>query len=802
MLHWLGKFSAKRPLVMFAFWFIALGAAAVATFSGFGHGALFDRLSSAMPEDPNSESAIANEWLAESDGGQTLIFRIDGDWRSQHQEIQDALEEHFEVIPVDYEITSPLVPPAEYLEAIREAVPIEVEKAVRDGVTNAITEAVKSQLPAGTPETMVNTAVDSALATQLEDQVKTVLPEAVETALREALAEAEVNYLDDIPALRDLTTETSAIVVVSTSEELQENTLKALDNASTFEDKLNVAVTWSTASLIADQLSEQSAQDLKTGELISLPIALLVMLIIFGGFIAGSMPLIGGGAAIISGLATLWAFSFFMDIDTTVLSIITVIGLGVSIDYGLLFISRYREFLRSEQPKNKDQLAEVMGKTVNSAGRTIIFSSATIAIAVGGLLAIPIPFMWSVAVSAASVVLLASLAVVTLLPAILASVGLRITKPSLISKLPGFGRITQALGDVAPETGLFTKTTALIRKAPTLWLLASILVLVFFGSSIMSLKVASSGTPYLATEKGAYGFFQSLERDIPTFKQPTAKLVFEDADDFAKWETVLENHGESYTHADDSKVVTFEEANPLDIREIRDAENLPGLVTGVEAQDHDFNQALLAGLPWAVLIIGVATFLLLFLLTGSLFVPLKAIFFSTLSLGASIGVLTWGFEGSGLAGIFGFEPGSITAMSPIILVLAVVFGFGLAMDYSVFLMSRMKEDRDRLMAQAGSNLTRKERNEIARQAVSTGLQATGRVITFAGLIIMLVFLGFTFGDMFMIKQIGVALAAAILVDMLLVRVVAVPATMLLMGDAAWWAPKWLKKIQSIFEIKH
>lgn len=800
MLHWLGKFSVRRPIAFFLLWAVALGAAGVAAFQGFGQGALFDRLSSSLPQDPNSESAIANEWLSEADEGQALIFRLDGNWQEKPAELQRALEEGLERFDFEYTLVSPLVAPQEYLDAVRETATEEIEAAVREQVSAGIEEAVRSSLAPSIPVELVDVAVARALAEQLEPAVAAALPAALETGLGEALAAAEEDFLSNIPELRDLTADESAIVIVTAENELTSDELAELQKA-TF-DTGDVEVTWSTAALIQEQLQEQSSKDLVTGELISLPIALVVMLVIFGGFIAAAMPLIGGAAAIVSGLATLWAFSFIMDIDTTVMSIITVIGLGVSIDYGLLFISRYRELLRSEQPTDKEGLAEVMGKTVNSAGRTIIFSAATIAIAVGGLLAIPIPFMWSVAVSAASVVLLAGLAVVTLLPAILGAVGIRITRPSVIGRVPGFGKLTRALGDVAPEEGFFTKAVALVRKAPALWLFASVMALLAFGSSILTLQVASSGTPLLANERGAYGFFQALERDIPTFKQPTARLVFEEPEQFEEWATTLDELGEDFTHEDGSRVVAFTEADPLELRELRDSKELPGLVTGIAAEDHDFNQALLSGIPLAALIIFITTFILLFLLTGSLFVPLKAIIFSVLSLGASIGVLTWGFEGSGLAWLFGFEAGSITAMSPIILVLAIVFGFGLSMDYAVFLMARMKEERDRLVSEAGPNVTRAERDELARRAVSTGLQATGRVITFAGLIIMLVFLGFTFGELLMIKQIGVALAVAVVVDMVLVRIIAVPATMLLMGDAAWWAPKPLKKLQEKIGVRH
>ena len=803
MLHWLGKFAAKRPLIVFAFWVLALAGAATATFSGFGHGNLFDRLSSSMPGDPSSESARAHDLMSKNGGGQSLILRIDGDWSNAPSTFTDKLNSLLEGLPDEVTVVNPLVPPQEYLDAVTEEVEKQVTEAVTEEITEEITANVTSQFPAGTPQSYIDSAVKTALEANLQTQIDLALPEALSKANKDALDDAKKNYLNNIPELKDLTVADSAIIVVNSDRDFTEDELvkfgKDVENLSA----PSLETSWSSDSLIQKQLSEQSSKDLESGEIISLPVALLVMLVIFGGFIAASMPLIGAGASIVSGLATLWAFSFFMDIDTTVMSIVTVIGLGVSIDYGLLFMSRYREFLRIDAPETKEEIYEVLGKTVNSAGRTILFSAATIAIAVAGLLAIPIPFMWSVAVSAASVVLLASFAVVTLLPAILSLFGLKLTRPSVLTKIPGFSALARNLGDVAPEEGLFSKTVRLIKKAPAIWLIASTLLLVVFGSSIATINVASSGTPYLANEVGAYGFYQKLQRDTPTFEQPSATIVLNSSEEFAEWESELEAMNVDYNHQEDSSTISVFEKNPLDLRELRDSDGLPGLITGPLAEDFDFNQALLQGLPWTVTIIVVATFVLLFLLSGSIFVPVNAILFSTLSLGASIGVLTWGFEGSGLSGILGFQEGSITGMSPIILVLSVVFGFGLAMDYSVFLIARMKEDRDRLLHEAeGASLTRKERRKLAQKAVSSGLQSTGRVITSAGLIIVLVFLGFAAGEMLMIKQIGVALAVAVTVDMILVRVVAVPAVMLLMGDAAWWAPQWMKKIQTRFGISH
>lgn len=785
MLRKLGLFAAQKPLVVLVGWLLILTVGGLAAFQGFGAGTLFERMSTSMPGDPTSESALAADKIAELGEGENVIIRVDGPWESRKDDLQTALDNSLsdqEAITA----VSPLTAPQEY----RDAVVAEAEKRLREEVTASVAAAT----PIGTPQAYVDSAIQSAY-----DEA---LPKALESA-EETIADT---YLEEIPELADLTLADSAVVILNSEEEftkadysLVEGTVEALTAAAP-----ELKVSWSYPDAVADQLSHQSSEDLKKGELISLPIALIVMLVIFGGFLAAGMPLVATGASIVAGMATLWGLSFALELDTTIMSVVTVIGMGVSVDYGLLFISRYRELLRDHEVTERRELQETLARTVDSSGRTIIFSAFTIAIAMAGLLAFPIPFMKGISIATSVVVLLAAFAVITLLPAILSLLGFKLTRKSPLTKIPGFGFLVSKLGDTTPTDGFFSKIVRFIKKAPVLWLVASIAILLGLGSSITTLVVAGSGTPYLANEKGAYGFFQELE-SVPAFAPTTATLVLDSPEEFSEWASVLSTQGIDYTHEEDSSIVKFPTEDPLELRELRDDESLPGLVTGVTAEDYDFNQALLSGLPAAVLTVFLATFLLLFLLTGSLFMPLKAIFFSALSLGASIGVLTWGFEGGGLGPILGFEGGAITGLSPIILVLAVVLGFGLAMDYEVFLISRIKEDRDKLIATAeanGETVTKAKLNEFAVKAVSSGLQSTGRVISSAGLIIVLVFLGFTFGELFMIKQIGVALAAAVLVDMILVRTIAVPATLLLMKDAAWWAPKPLQRLQKRFAIKH
>ena len=210
-------------------------------------------------------------------------------------------------------------------------------------------------------------------------------------------------------------------------------------------------------------------------------------------------------------------------------------------------------------------------------------------------------------------------------------------------------------------------------------------------------------------------------------------------------------------------------------------------MTGTDARTLDFSQSLLDRAPWAILIVALGTILLLFLMTGSLIVPLKALVASTLSLGASFGVLVWGFQWGNFAGLMVFDPTEVHGVDVLVLVLTLAFGFGLAMDYEMFILSRIKE-----LVDAGVD---------GREAIALGLQRSGRIISSAGLIIVVVFAGFATGDLMVIKQLGVALAVAVVLDATLVRMLLVPAFMTWQERIMWWAPRWMKRIHSRFGLR-
>ncbi|GAB3128383.1 MMPL family transporter [Glaciibacter psychrotolerans] len=554
--------------------------------------------------------------------------------------------------------------------------------------------------------------------------------------------------------------------------------------------------------LVVKSLVAVAQNDLEKGELISLPIALLVMLIIFGGFLAAAMPLIGAGASILGALGSLFAFTYLLDINITVMNVITVIGLGLSIDYGLLIVSRFREEFRARVTElnpvikqtafeRHELMLQSVGTTVNTAGRTVLFSGLTFALATLGLLVFEPAIIKAIAIGAVSVVVIAILTALVLVPALLGYFGERLLKPGLLTRIPGLGTLLSRFGDVAPAEGFFSKLTRGIQHAPLLVALGSLVVLLLLGSPVLSLTVSNSGDEAIPASSSQAAFLTALGDNFPYAVAPRIELVSQtDEPAAAAWAAQVgalpHVTGTTAPVAANgywvSQVTAQTHQGASVVREIRaDRPDFPNWVGGTDAASVDYIDSLVQGAPWAAMVIALATFVLLFLMTGSVVIPLTALLISVLSLGASIGVLVWGFQEGNLAGPLNFDPAAVSGVDALVLVLVLVFGFGLAMDYEMFLLARIKEHHDR--------------GEPTRLAIETGLQSSGRIITSAALIIVLVFAGFATGELMQMKQIGVALAVAVLLDATLVRSVLVPAVMTSLETVLWWAPRWMKRVQ-------
>jgi len=605
----------------------------------------------------------------------------------------------------------------------------------------------------------------------------------------------------------------SATLEPDLPEEIQDASLDAAQaRLSELSAEIATAVPGSSGqvgggTLLFTAITGQVEKDLVRGELIALPISLLVMVLVFGGFLAAGMPIVGAIASIGGGLVTLLGFSYLIELDAAVVNVVTVLALGLCIDYGLLIVSRYREELREQLATNtsrstKQARTTALVATMSTAGRTVMFSGVTVAISLSGLLLFEARILRAVGAAGVSVVVVALLVALTLVPALLALAGARMIRPGLLSKIPGLRRLTAKLGDVAPEEGFFSRLARWTQRRPWLVVVGVLAILGILAAPALRMELRSSGAQLLPPSAPDRQFFDTLAEEYPASGIATIQIVGQATPEQMTplAESVEAMDGVELVPppravGDQYAVVNVYMTNPdpgsaqakavvADIRDERP--DYPIWVTGQTASLVDFTDALARQAPSALAVIIVATFVLLFLLTGSILIPIKALVINVVSLGASLGVLVWVFQDGNGESLLNFK--STGGIETIIPILVVALGFGLAMDYEVFLLSRIKEFRDRGMD-----------ND---EAVVAGLQRSGRIITSAALIVVLVFAGFVAGELLVIKQTGVALAVAVAIDATLVRCLLVPATMTLLGEWNWWAPAPLRRLHDKLGLKH
>ena len=541
---------------------------------------------------------------------------------------------------------------------------------------------------------------------------------------------------------------------------------------------------------LIDSITSQVEKDLRAGEGIALPVSFLVMVLVFGGFVAAGMPIVGAIASIGGALASLLAFSHLIDLDATVVNVVTVLGLGLCIDYGLLTVSRFREELRSRvqgRPAAEITHEEVLlsiARTVDSAGRTVVFSGLTVAISLGGLLVFEASILKAIGSAGLSVVLVAMLVALTLVPALC---------------VLGARRLLRRGTEQAPEEGVFSRLATRVFRRPVLVILAVLVVLGTLAAPAFQLKLTSSGKELLPVSTPQRQFFTQLEQRYPQLSGPALQVVAETdlarAQEYAAALPVVDGHrlvGRAERVNGSLSLVSVEvPGGPLGdtarhaVTALQsERPDFPTKVIGQASGLHDFTDSLRERAPYAFALVALATLVLLFLMTGSVVIPVKALLMNVVSLGASLGVVVWVFQQGHLEGLLGFA--SVGAIESTIPLLVLAFGFGLSMDYEVFLLSRIVELH--------------ERGVDNDRAVIAGLQRSGRIITSAALLVVIVFSGFVAGRLLVIKETGVGLAVAVLLDATLVRMLLVPATMKLLGTWNWWAPSRLRRWHARFGI--
>ena len=576
-------------------------------------------------------------------------------------------------------------------------------------------------------------------------------------------------------------------------------------------DRLQVLGTGNVA--IASDFDKYLKSDLQRAELVSLAILVPLLLIVFGTLISMLLPLGVGGLAVVGGLAGVGLLARFTDVSTYSTNIVTLIGLGVAIDYSLFIVNRFREELAAGQIVEQALIA-----AIRTSGRAVTFSGITVAIGLSAMLFFQGSFLASMGFAGTIVVAIAVLYALTFLASLLAILGHRVNWVRL--PLPR-----------RPSGGGFWHGLALrVMRRPLLVLLPIVALLLLMASPFLQIKIANGDVgmlpPAAETRRGydqlqefpgqgqtrfnvvvsygrgrplttervgdLYDFAQRIKQ-IPGVENVESLVSFDPSLSRSAYQALLTQpaaaqparlqaivHGTTGSQIAVLSVVTKHgqesDASRAIVHSLRSMTPPPGSSLLVAAFSIDFTDFILQKIPLAVAYVMIVTYLVLFLLTGSVVLPLKAVIMNILSIGASFGALVWIFQLGHLSGLLNFTAAPLDPSVPVLLFCIV---FGLSMDYEVLLISRIQEEY--------------RRTGDTTQAVANGLEKSGRLITGAAAIMVAVFLAFGLADVVLIKSIGLGLALAAALDATLVRALIVPAVMRLLGRANWWAPRRLAR---------
>jgi RND superfamily putative drug exporter len=582
-----------------------------------------------------------------------------------------------------------------------------------------------------------------------------------------------------------------------------------IDNATLSTEATGEAV-------LTNQISERARTDLERSELLTAPITAIALVIVFGSIMAALLPFAVGVFAVVGTLLVLLLLTLGLDISVFALNLTTAMGLGLGIDYSLFIVSRYREELAKGASSNV-----AVGRSMQTAGRTVLFSAGTVMVSLSALVIFDIPYLRSFAFAGVAVVALGGFAAVVILPAVLAVLGPRVEKGRMFKVKP------------ESETGGFWGAQARrVMKHPVPYALGVSAILLVLAVPFLRLNLGiidDRVVPPSVTGRHAVDQirenFESREADAIPVYLPDARLPRDEAE-LKRYATELARLPGAarvdsaigfFLPQPDGKIlfapiafvpaqaVRFESTVPdagtflnvtpavepmskagnTLVRDIRATPtSLDARVTGLGARLIDTKESVLSKLPWALGLVGLATFILLFLMTGSLLVPLKALVLNVLSLTATFGAMVWIFQEGNLSGPLNFtSTGTVDVFTPILMF---CIAFGMSMDYEVFLLSRIKEEYDL------------DRNN--EHAVVVGLQKTGRIVTAAALLLTIVFIGIATSDVAILKMFGIGLGLAVLVDAFLIRATLVPAFMRLAGRSNWWAPRFVRRFHLRYGI--
>ncbi|MCX6398346.1 MAG: MMPL family transporter [Propionibacteriales bacterium] len=565
-------------------------------------------------------------------------------------------------------------------------------------------------------------------------------------------------------------------VYVSLTGETQNDFIDSYEKLRPSVEKSSLDTDFAGSYAVYADVNEETKKDLLMAEIVSMPIVLILSLIIFRSVIAALMPVLVGLAAVLGARATMAGLNEFVEVSIFAPNIITLLGLGLAIDYALFIVSRFRE----EIARTPDDTRRALVRTMATAGRTVTFSALTVAAAMSSLLVFPQTFLKSIGYGGIAAVLIALLAALTLLPATLALLGSRIDS----GRIPFLQRSTP----VESDHGAWARLARAVMRRPVLVGTAVVVLLLVVASPFLGVKWGSVDYRVLPADTSSHMASERLNDEFGSERSNAAVLVSgADEAGLAAYTSALNKVDgvvdvQQVAAEGDATLLraTWEgnsqtEASQQVVRDLRDVASPAGseaLVGGLTAETVDLAESVGDHLPlMGAIVIGVML-LLLFLAFGSVVLPLKAVLMNALSITASFGVVTWIFSDGHLSGLLGFTPQGFLDLTNPIVMLAVLFG--LSMDYEVFLLSRVREQWD---ATGDNDL-----------AVETGVQKTGRIITSAALLLAVVIGAFSLSGVVFMKMMGIGMLVAILVDATIIRALLVPATMKLLGRWNWWAP--------------
>jgi uncharacterized membrane protein YdfJ with MMPL/SSD domain len=551
-------------------------------------------------------------------------------------------------------------------------------------------------------------------------------------------------------------------------------------------------ITVGGGAVAQEQVNKQVEEDLRRAELLAFPLLFLLSFLFFRSLVASLLPVMIGLLAIVGTFLVLRVASEFGSISIFALNLTTGLGLGLAIDYSLFIVSRYREEIAKDGPG-----LPAMRRVLATAGRTVFFSALTVAAALASLLVFPQRFLYSMGLGGSLVALLAALISLTVLPAVLTLLGTRVN-----SLAPRFLQ-RRAEADTRPdEQGFWYRLSRFVMRRPAPIATFSALLLIVLGLPFLNIKFNTVDPTVLPEEASARQAYDTVSTEFPPYRETPIWVSVRGATPEATAQLAARvgntpgvaavvppqplRGGVTAIQAISTGPFASE-ASQSTVEQIRDVPAPPGatvLVGGATADFVDFQGSLVRHLPIAFAIIVVATLVILFLMTGSVVLPIKSLIMNVLNLSAVFGLLVLIFQDGRLEGLLDYtSSGAIEQTMPILLF---AVAFGLSTDYAVFLLSRIKEARDNGASDS--------------ESVAIGLERTGRIVTAAALLFAVAIGAFATSQIIFIKQNGIGTALAVLIDASIIRALLVPSLMELLGKWNWWAPGPLRRLYERFGV--